>query len=143
MPGATQSIDIDAPRELVFGVIVDYDRYGEFVPHLKKSRVKERGPGYAVVEMRVDLVREVTYTLRIAEDAPRATRWQLVEGPFKRNDGGWDLEDLGGGRTRASYRIDIDLGLFVPKAIVDKAVGQSLPANLQAFKARSEQVARR
>ncbi|MCK6530415.1 SRPBCC family protein [Myxococcota bacterium] len=143
MPGASQSIEILAPREVVYGVIVDYDRYPEFVPRLKGIRIKGREPGVSTVEMHVEMMKDITYTLRIVEDAPRGIRWGLVEGPMKTNNGGWSLEDLGSGRTRATYNIDMDIGFFVPKAVVDKMVSQSLPANLAAFKQRSEALARR
>lgn len=143
MPGASQSIEILAPRDVVYGVIVDYDRYPEFVPRLKGIRIKGREPNVALVEMHVEMMKDITYTLRIVENAPGGIRWSLVEGPMKTNNGGWSLEDLGSGRTRATYNIDMDIGFFVPKAMVDKMVSQSLPANLAAFKKRSEELARR
>ena len=42
MAGATRSIVIDAPPERVFDVIVDYDRYAEFLSEVKEVRSSDR-----------------------------------------------------------------------------------------------------
>ncbi len=143
MPGASDTIEILAPRQVVLSVITDYEQYPQFVPHTRSIRIRKREGNTVDVEMHIDMVKEVTYTIRLREEAPTRVSWTLVEGPFKSNEGGWELEDLGNDRTRATYRVDVNMGFFVPGPIVSKMVAQSLPANLKAFKARSEEVWRR
>jgi hypothetical protein len=48
--------------------------------------------------------------VRFEYDPPTGLRWTQVKGDLKSVDGRWDLEDLGGGRTRATYWIETDLG---------------------------------
>jgi hypothetical protein len=44
-------------------------------------------------------------------------RWTQVKGELKSVEGRWDLEDLGGGRTRATYWLEVDLGRMLGMVI--------------------------
>jgi hypothetical protein len=57
---------------------------------------------------------------------------------MKDNKGGWVLEDLGNGTTKATYTVDVTLGALVPKTIVNALVDTSLPKLLENFKKRAE-----
>ena len=93
----------------------------------------------ADVEFTLNVIKRVTYTLRLTEQPPdKGLTWELVEGMFKSNSGGWALEELPGGRTKASYEVEVSVGIFVPGAIVNRLVGKTLPATLRAFKERAE-----
>lgn len=141
MPGTQQSIEINAPIETVFDVICDYEKYPQFLDDVSKVKLISRGEGSAVMEQTLSLIKEVTMRLRLTEERPTKVSWVTESGSrfLKKNDGGWVLEDLGGGRTRATYGLDVEVGgIWVPKKIVDKMSGSTLPKTLQAFKARAE-----
>ena len=57
---------------------------------------------------------------------------------MKSNNGSWTLEALDKNLTKATYTIDIKLGLFVPGPISKIIVGSNLPAMMSAFKKRIE-----
>ena len=42
MPGASRSIVVNAPPEKVFETIINYDRYPEWLPEVKKIRTSDR-----------------------------------------------------------------------------------------------------
>lgn len=138
MAGATQTVIVDVPREAFFDVVRDYERYPDFLGDMVASRVVRREGDVAEVEFTLDVVKRISYTLKLVESAPERLEWSLVKGTFKRNDGGWTLEELPGGRTRATYSIEITIGVFLPGTIVNRLVGKTLPATLQAFKRRAE-----
>jgi coenzyme Q-binding protein COQ10 len=139
---AEQSIVIDVPRDAFMAVIADYERYPEFLRDMKETRVVQREEGIVDVAFTLHLVKRIEYTLRLIEDAPNGLSWTQVDGDFKRNEGGWTLQDLDGERTRATYRIDVLVGVFVPGSIVNRLVGQTLPDTLHAFKVRAEGLSR-
>ena len=143
MAGAVQSIEIGVPREQLFDVIVDYERYPEFLSDMSAAQIVRRDGPTVDVRFTLDLIKRLEYTLRLVGQRATGLSWTLVDGPFKKNEGGWTLEDLPGGRTRATYRIEIAVGMFLPGAIVNRLVGQTLPATLQAFKARAESLAKK
>jgi ribosome-associated toxin RatA of RatAB toxin-antitoxin module len=141
MPGTQQSIVIHAPVDVVYGVIVDYEKYPQFLSDVSAVKVISRAPGTTVMEQTLSLVKEVTMRLRLTETPHSAVSWVTETGSrfLKKNDGSWKLEDLGDGTTRATYGLDVEVGgIWVPQAIVDKLTGGTLPKTLQAFKARAE-----
>jgi hypothetical protein len=55
-------------------------------------------------------VRTIKSTVRFTYDAPSRLRWRQEQGELKSVEDEWELEDIGGGRTRATYRLEVELG---------------------------------
>lgn len=55
-------------------------------------------------------VRTVSAKLRFTYDEPHLVSWSQEKGDMKSLEGAWQLEDLGSGRTKATYRLDGDPG---------------------------------
>ena len=55
----------------------------------------------------------VTSVVRLAYDAPTRLTWTQERGDLKSIEGSWELEDLGRGRTRATYSLSVDPGLVL------------------------------
>ncbi|MFN3199858.1 MAG: type II toxin-antitoxin system RatA family toxin [Bradymonadia bacterium] len=134
-----QSIEIDATPEQVYDVIVDFERYPSFVPNQSGARIVKQEENRWEVEFELQIVKRLTYNLKLTGVPGKSLRWQLVRGDMmKKNDGGWTLEELPGGRTKATYDIEVAVKGFVPKAISTKLVATTLPENLKAFKGEIE-----
>tara|TARA_Y100001968_G_scaffold325344_1_gene366408 strand:- start:348 stop:818 length:471 start_codon:yes stop_codon:yes gene_type:complete len=138
---AQQSIEVGVSAERFFEVVTDYERYPEFLSDVESADVVSRGDGAAEVRFSLNLVKRLYYTLRLEEESPRRVVWSLADGPFKRNDGSWLIEELGPDRVRATYSIDVAVGVFVPGAIVNRLVGKTLPTTLENFRVRAESLA--
>lgn len=139
MPGATRTIVINAPIEKVFDVITQYERYPEFLTEVKKTRTENRKGDTVDVHYTVDVMKTVNYSIRVVEERPRRMSWSFIKGEvMKDNKGSWVLEPEGEGKTRATYNVEMALGLLVPKAVVNALVDTSLPKMLEAFKRRAE-----
>lgn len=136
-----RSIEIDATPEQVYDVIVDFERYPSFVPNQSGARVVRNDGHQWEVEFELQVVKRLTYTLKLTGVPGRSLRWQLVRGDMmKKNDGGWTLEALPDGRTKATYDIEVGMKGFVPKSISNKLVETTLPENLKAFKGEVERL---
>ena len=139
MPSAHTEIEIDATPEQVMAVIEDFASYPSFLPEIEQSTVVSSGEGTWDVSFTVKIVRKFSYTLRLVQESPLRVRWTQVEGAFKTNNGGWDLEPLDGGtRTRALYNVELQVGMFVPGNILRSLVERSMPDTVQRFKAEAE-----
>jgi coenzyme Q-binding protein COQ10 len=139
MASATRSIVIDAPPERVFDVIADYQRYPEFLSEVKSIRTSDRIGNQVDIHYEVDVVKRIHYTLRMVEERPRALRWTFVKGEvMKDNRGSWTLEPTPDGKTRATYTLDVAVGLLVPRPLLAALVDSSLPKMLESFKKRVE-----
>jgi Polyketide cyclase / dehydrase and lipid transport len=65
----------------------------------------------ALVETENDLkVRRITACVRFRYEGPTRLQWSQEKGDMKSVDGAWELEDLGEGRTGATYKLDADPG---------------------------------
>ena len=137
---AEQEVEIEAPPEEVFAAITDYETFPDWQSAVKECEVLERdaeGRG-STVAFAVDAkVKEVRYRLRYHYDFPRRIWWDYLEGDVKSVDGSLDLEDLGG-RTRATYRLEIDPGVFLPGPLRRVLVDQVMRGFVRELKARVE-----
>jgi len=144
MAQVTKEVLIDVPVEAFYDLVVDYERYPEFVPGIRACRVRN-GTGDKHVEYELDLgVKRIRYVLQMVEQRPTRVAWSLVSGEMmKVSNGSWDLSPADG-QTRAVYTVEIQIYRppLVPQAIVDRVSDEltrvQLPRTLEAFKARAE-----
>ena len=111
--GGSASAEIDAPLEAVWAVVQDVMAAPEWQGGLDKMTALERDPDGrpTLVETENDIkVRRVKSRVRIRYEGPTRLSWTQEKGDMKSVEGVWELEDLGSGRTRASYRLDADPG---------------------------------
>ena len=139
MPAARRTIEIDAPAERVMEVITDFGGYPRFLPDMRAVEVLESGADRWVVRFTLHVIRDLIYTLELVRRDPLHLSWSQVEGAFRVNEGGWVLEPLDEGRrTRATYALDVRVGMFVPGSIVRSLLDESLPDTLARFKVEAE-----
>lgn len=55
-------------------------------------------------------LRKVYTRQRFSYEPPRRLSWTMIEGELDLMEGYWELEDLGAGRTRATYGLAVDPG---------------------------------
>jgi carbon monoxide dehydrogenase subunit G len=107
------SVEIDAPLKQVWAVVEDVLTAPEWQGGLDGMTALERDTAGrpTLVETENDLkVRRVKARVRFRYEEPTRLSWTQEQGDMKSVEGAWELEDLGNGRTRASYRLDADPG---------------------------------
>jgi uncharacterized membrane protein len=115
-----RSIEIDAPADRCYDIVADVERTPEWAKPLKSLKVLERDSEQRAVlidtltDARMKTVRAV---LRYSYEPKRAVRWTQVEGDAASLTGSWTFEDIGGGRTRATYAIESDPGKLLGKVM--------------------------
>jgi uncharacterized membrane protein len=108
-----RSVEIDAPIERCYEIAADVENATEWQGSLKDAEVLERDSQRrpALVETESDAkVKSVRAVLRFSYDPPTGIRWVQEKGDSKSLTGSWAFEDLGGGRTRATYALEADPG---------------------------------
>jgi len=112
--------EIDAPLERVWALVEDIEKAPEWQGGLKDIDALERDAQGrpTLVESHSDAkVRTIKSLVRFAYDGPTKLTWTQEKGDLKSVDGSWQLEDLGDGRTRAIYSLDVDLGRMLGMVI--------------------------
>jgi len=139
MAKASRSITIDVDPEFFYSIVVDFDKYPEFVKDLKKVKILKQSDNEWTVQFQIHIIKKMDYTLNLKGEPGKHLRWSLAKKGFmKRNDGAWDLKEIGENKIEATYSAEVDLGLLAPKSIVNMLLSTNFPNMLKAFKARAE-----
>jgi ribosome-associated toxin RatA of RatAB toxin-antitoxin module len=139
---ADASAEIDAPVERVWEIVADVEGWPEWQATITAIDVEERDavnrPSLCevVFDAKVQTIRTVQ---RVRYESPHELDFAQERGSLKSLKGSWRLEDLGGGRTRATYALDVEitgmLGMLVTGAVQDKLrdrLVSELPGELKA-----------
>jgi uncharacterized membrane protein len=108
-----RSVEINAPVERCFEIASDIANAPDWQGSLKDVEVLERDgqKRAALAETESDAtVKTVRSVLRFTYEEPTSIRWVQEKGDTKSLTGSWTFEDLGNGRTRATYALEADPG---------------------------------
>ncbi|MGZ3391328.1 MAG: type II toxin-antitoxin system RatA family toxin [Isosphaeraceae bacterium] len=111
--GGTASAEIEAPLDDVWAVVEDVLTAPEWQGGMVAMSALERDAAGrpTLVETENDIkVRHVKTQVRFRYEPPMRLSWTQEKGDLKSVEGSWTLEDLGEGRTRATYALDSDPG---------------------------------
>jgi uncharacterized membrane protein len=140
-----RTVEIEAPIERCFEIAADIQNAPEWQGSLKDVEVLEKGAdGRAeLVETESDTkVKTVRARLRFGYEEPTRITWVQEKGDTKALNGWWDLEDLGGGRTRATYGLDVDpgrmLGMLLRGPVQDQVRNFLLGGAAEGLKKHAE-----
>ena len=108
------SADIDAPIDRCWAVVEDLADAPRWQNMLERVDVVERdAQGRVLIADTVNdaKFRKVSCRIRVTYDPPHRLTFTRVESDdLEQMEGSWELEDLGDGRTRATYRLALDPG---------------------------------
>jgi ribosome-associated toxin RatA of RatAB toxin-antitoxin module len=143
MIDGSASTEIEAPIEAVYEIAADVEGSPRWQPEIKLAECVERGAEdeQVLVRMETDAkVRRLGSVIRFSYERPELIAWSQEDGDLKAVEGSWVLEDLGEGRTRATYRLEVDLGRVLGMVIRGPVVGvlrgqliDSMPEKLKRF----------
>ena len=142
---ATASAEMDAPIERVWEIVADVEGWPEWQATISAIDIEERDAANrpslceVVFDAKVQTIRTVQ---RVHYESPHALQFTQERGSLKSLKGSWRLEDLGGGRTRATYALDVVitgmLGMVVTGAVQDKLRDRLVTGLPGELKARAE-----
>lgn len=144
--GGSASAEIEAPIDEVWALVEDVLIAPEWQGGLVSVTPLEHDDAGrpTLVESESDIkVKHVKTRVRFSYEAPTRLSWTQEKGDLKSVDGSWVLEDLGGGRTRATYNLDSDpgrvLGMVLRGPVEGAVIGMLVNARPGELKARIEQ----
>jgi carbon monoxide dehydrogenase subunit G len=116
----SSSAEIDAPLEQVWKVVADVESAPDWQGGMKDVEALEHDDQGrpTLCETSADAkVTTIKTKVRFTYEEPTKLSWTQVKGDLKSMDGSWELEDLGDGRTRATYALGGDTGRMLGMVI--------------------------
>jgi carbon monoxide dehydrogenase subunit G len=121
------STDIDAPIDAVWAIVSDVPRWPEWQDTLGSIDVLEQdAEGRArlcAIEIDAKMMK-IKMKLACSYAPPTQVTFERVSGDLSALSGSWQLEDLGDGRTRATYQLDVNPGGVLNFFLNDERVGK-------------------
>jgi len=144
--GGSASEEINAPLDEVWAVVEDVLSAPHWQGGLVDVEALERDDQGrpTLVETENDIkVRHVKTQVRFSYDPPTKLSWVQEKGDLKSVEGSWILEDLGNGRTKATYELDSDpgrvLGMLIRGPVEGVVRGMLVNARPGELKKRVEE----
>jgi len=109
----TASSEIDAPLDAVWAVVEDVEHWAEWQGTLGEVTVTARDSQDRASECKVKIdakITQISMTLDCSYAPPTRMTFERTRGDLSSLEGSWQLDDLGDGRTRATYTLDVDPG---------------------------------
>ena len=139
------STEIEAPIASVWAIVQDVAAWPEWQATLGALDILETDPDGRATDCAVEFDAKVTkikMKLRCAYVVPTRMSFERVSGDLSSLVGAWTLEDLGGGRTRATYQLDVNPGGVLNFLLNAERLGQLRETLVDArppeLKARAE-----
>jgi hypothetical protein len=135
---ASERIRIDASREAILEVLLDFERYPDWARDLKQVTVVRRDGedrGDQVEFRAAGLGKSFRYTLQYDyAQLPDAFSWALVEGEgLRRLDGSYRFESEDAS-TRVHYDLAVEIAIPLPGLIKRRAAGMIMGTALKELK---------
>lgn len=128
----------------MFALVIDIERYPQFLPWCDQGEVLERSDHGMVarVGMAISGLRQ-NFTTRNTHVADQQVLMTLVDGPFSKLDGVWEFTPLGDGAQRAckvDFKLTYGFASSALAALVGPVFDKIAGSLVDAFVKRADQV---
>ncbi len=151
MPVIEQSVEIEAPADLVFRVARNVEEFPEFMSDLQSLTVLETlDNGSRTITEWVGIIQAFKMKIRWTQE----DRWntsalrddfRMLQGDMDRMEGFWQFTAIDANRSRFDSTVDYDLNVPMVgpmvKGLVKKLMTENLQTTLNAIKRRAEDLA--
>jgi Polyketide cyclase / dehydrase and lipid transport len=142
---ASWTVEVDAPRERCYEIAADIENAPAWQGTLEEVEVLERdreGRPTVVETVSDAMVKKARAILRFDYEPPGGLEWEQEKGDAKWLVGNWELEELGKGRTRATYSLRSDpgrvLGMLLRGPVESKVKEHLTKSAAEGLKAEAE-----
>jgi ribosome-associated toxin RatA of RatAB toxin-antitoxin module len=141
MREVTRSALVALPPSELYALIIDIERYPEFVPGCTVARIESRGEGEVVATLGVRRGGLVTeFTTRNTLDPGRSVTMRLERGPFKALEGLWSLRPVGESGCEVTLRLSFEFANRFSGMMFAPLFEQTAASLVDAFVARAREV---
>ncbi|MEZ9576013.1 MULTISPECIES: SRPBCC family protein [unclassified Vibrio] len=141
MPKVTRSALVSFSADQMFSLVNDVARYPEFLPGCSGSRVIESSDSTMVASVDVSkagISKTFTTSNRLADGAE--ILMELVDGPFKKLQGGWYFTPLDDQACKVELKLEFEFSSRMIEMAFGKIFNELTSNMVSAFTQRAKQV---
>ncbi|PMI77725.1 ubiquinone-binding protein [Vibrio splendidus] len=141
MPKVTRSALVSFSADQMFSLVNDVARYHEFLPGCSGSRVIESSDSTMVASVDVSkagISKTFTPSNRLADGAE--ILMELVDGPFKKLQGGWYFTPLDEQACKVELKLEFEFSSRMIEMAFGKVFNELTSNMVSAFTQRAKQV---
>ncbi len=141
MPKVTRSALVSFSADQMFSLVNDVARYHEFLPGCSGSRVIESSDSTMVASVDVSkagISKTFTTSNRLADGAE--ILMELVDGPFKKLQGGWYFTPLDDQACKVELKLEFEFSSRMIEMAFGKIFNELTTNMVSAFTQRAKQV---
>jgi len=141
MPKVTRSALVPFSADQMFSLVNDVARYHEFLPGCSGSRVIESSDSTMVASVDVSkagISKTFTTSNRLADGAE--ILMELVDGPFKKLQGGWYFTPLDEQACKVELKLEFEFSSRMIEMAFGKVFNELTSNMVSAFTQRAKQV---
>ncbi|MBY7731613.1 SRPBCC family protein [Vibrio splendidus] len=141
MPKVTRSALVSFSADQMFSLVNDVARYHEFLPGCSGSRVIESSDSTMVASVDVSkagICKTFTTSNRLADGAE--ILMELVDGPFKKLQGGWYFTPLDEQACKVELKLEFEFSSRMIEMAFGKVFNELTSNMVSAFTQRAKQV---
>jgi coenzyme Q-binding protein COQ10 len=141
MPTHAEKRVLPYTSEQMFDLVVDVERYPEFLPWCLAVRIRHREPNLIVNEMMIGfrLVRE-RFASRVVLDRPHRIDVSYAEGPFRYLNNHWLFRPVGDDACEIDFYVDFEFHSRVLQRLMEVLFGEAVRRMVRAFESRAAQL---
>ena len=122
----------------LYDLVVDVERYPEFLPWCIGARIRERRPTEIVADLVIGfkMYRE-RFTSHVTLEPPGSIAVTYSEGPFRYLNNAWRFTPAPGGACQVDFHVDFELRSKLLQGMLDLVFGEAIRRMVSAFEARA------
>ncbi len=129
------------PPDAIYGLVVDFERYPEFLPWCSDARVVSRAGEEVIATLTfASGPARASFTTRNRHVPGRTVTMSLVDGPFESLEGRWDFTPAGDAGTRAELRVSFETSGLTGALVLGPAFERACDRLVDSFARRARQV---
>jgi coenzyme Q-binding protein COQ10 len=140
MPRHAESRVLPYTQDQLFSLVVDIERYPEFLPWCLGARIRERQPNCIVADLVIGfrMFRE-RFTSRVALDPPSRIDVAYSDGPFRYLTNEWSFAAARGG-CRVDFFVDFEFRSRLLQRLIEAVFTEAVRRMVAAFERRARQL---
>ncbi len=139
MPTHAEKRVLPYSRDQLFDLVLDVEKYPEFLPWCLGCRVRRRTEDQVVADTIIGFkVFREGFTSRITHDRPNRIDVSYENGPFRYLNNHWIFNDMGDGKTEIDFYVDFEFRSRMLQVAIGAVFNEAVRRMIAAFEARAK-----